>query len=139
MKKHLLATASIAVTLSALGVDRLPAQIPNRLSSVVSGSGSTTTSTAFNIISFGAGWNTSYRLYITGVQCGRTDTGTGSLKITFNDAATTVIVLPGTSGGAQQNVHFGTPLQVAADTNFTGTTSANTTTVYCSAQGLVNN
>jgi hypothetical protein len=137
---RLLTATALASFVAALGAQHLSAQVPGPgYAASITGAASTTTSTAFNIIQFGAGWNTAYRIYITGVQCGRTDAGTSAIKVTFNDTGSTVIVLPNSGGGGMVSVHYESPLQVAADTNLTGTASANTTTVYCSAQGFVAN
>ncbi len=73
------------------------------------------------------------KTYVTGVQIGRTDSATGALTVTFNDSASTVVIVPG-SGGAT-NIVFTTPLVTAAATAFTGTSGTGVTTLYLSAQG----
>lgn len=55
------------------------------------------------------------------------------------DAAGTVLVIPGTTGGGQVGFNYPQPLTVAAATNLTATTSAATSSIYCSAQGFVAN
>ena len=94
---------------------------------------------AFAIITFSSSWNTSYGIHVTSLQCGRTDAGTSAVKITFNDSASTVLVLPNSGGGSEVTAVFPSPLVVAANTNFTGTVSANTNAVYCNVQGFVSN
>jgi hypothetical protein len=91
------------------------------------------------VIVFNSGWPTDYSLRIKSVQCGRTDAGTGSLKITLNDTASSVLIIPGSAGGGQAAFVFPQPIQVAADTNLTATMSANTISVFCNAQGFLAN
>jgi hypothetical protein len=140
MRKHLLAGTAVALLFTAVTAAQGQVGLPGYAASV-SGAASTTTSTAFNIIQFGAGWNSTYRLYVTDVHCGRTDAGTSAIRVAFNDTASTVLVVPANSsaGGGFASIDTPSTLVVAADTNFTGTVSANTTTVFCSAQGFVGN
>jgi hypothetical protein len=140
MRKHLLLATAIAGFAAAITSDHLAAQTagPGYAASVT-GATNTTSTTAAAIIQFGAGWNTSYKIYVRSVQCGRNDSGTSAIKVTLNDSASTVLVLPNSGGGGMVAVSFESPLQVAADTNLTMTISTNTTTVYCSAQGFVAN
>lgn len=97
----------------------------------VSGSGSTTGGTATTVIAAPH----SGRLYITGVNIGRTDAGTTASRVTFNDLGATVIVVPNSGGGGSVNVIFETPLIVTTTTALTFTSSASLSTVYVSAQG----
>ena len=138
MRRHLLAATAIA-SFAVCTSSNLIAQtaLPGYAASVL-GAGSTTTNTAFNIITFNSGWNANYHIYVNAVQCGRTDAGTSAITVTFNDTASTVMVVPASHGGY---VTFNSPstLDVAANTNFTGTASSGVTTLYCSAQGFVAN
>lgn len=94
----------------------------------VSGAANTTGSSITTIITApGSG-----KLYITGAQCFRTDAGTTTAFVTFNDAAGTTMILPA-GGGA--NAVFTTPLVGATTTAFRFTPSTGLTTVYCNAQG----
>ena len=98
---------------------------------MVRGTATSTDTSAHTIIASAGG---SLKNYITGVQCGRTDAGSSALTITFNDSASTVLILP--AGGAT-NVVFNTPLATAAATAFQFTFGTGVTTGYCSAQGYV--
>jgi hypothetical protein len=140
MRRHLLAATALASFVAFVGGDNLAAQTagPGYAASVT-GAASTTSTAADAIITFGAGWNTAYHIYVSGLQCGRTDAGTSAIKVTRNDTASTVLFLPNSGGGGYVTANFPHPLQVAADTNLTMTLSAKTTTVYCSAQGFVSN
>jgi hypothetical protein len=74
---------------------------------------------------------------ITEIQCGRVDAGTTASHVTFNDSASTILVLPNSGGGGTVSANFAaSPLIVAANTAFTFTSSASITTVYCNAQGF---
>jgi hypothetical protein len=139
-KRHLLAATAIVGFAAVITSDHLAAQTagPGYAASIT-GAASTTSTAADAIITFGGGWNTSYKIYVRSIQCGRTDAGTSAIKVTFNDTASTVLVLPNSGGGSWVTATFPSPLQVAADTNLTMTISTNTTTVYCSAQGFVAN
>jgi hypothetical protein len=140
VKRNLLAATALAGFVAFVGGDNLAAQTagPGYAASVT-GAASTTSTAADAIITFGAGWNTAYKIYVRSVQCGRNDAGTTAIKVTLNDSASTVLVLPNSGGGGWVTATFESPLQVAADTNLTMTISTNTTTVYCSAQGFVSN
>jgi hypothetical protein len=140
MRRHLLTATALASFAVVTNSPYLEAQtaLPGYAASVA-GATSTTSTTAAAIISFGAGWNTTYQLHINAIQCGRTDAGGSAIRVTFNDLASTVMVIPGSTGGGQNAMLFASPLQVAANTNFTMSLSTNTTTVYCSAQGFVAN
>ena len=96
---------------------------------MVRGTATSTGTGATTIIASAGG---SLKNYITAVQCGRTDAGATAITITFNDSASTVVVLP--SGGAT-NITFPTPLATAAATAFQFTSGTGVTTLYCSAQG----
>lgn len=76
------------------------------------------------------------KLYITGVQCGRTDAGTTAISVALDDGATTNLVLPNSGGGGGNNQVYTIPLVVAAQTAFTFTPSAPVTSVFCFAQGF---
>jgi hypothetical protein len=101
---------------------------------LASGSGSSTDTAAHTII---AAPSATRRLYITAVECGRTDAGTTAIRVTLNDDGTTVIVLPNAGNGGGSN--FSSPLTVAAATAFKFTASSGVTTVYCNAQGFSGN
>lgn len=107
----------------------LPYSIPELF---VTGAASATGTGATTIISAGAA---GIKNYITSVQCGRDDAGTTAIRVTFNDAASTPLVLPNTGGGGGNNVTFPVPIATAAATAFQFTSSAGTTTVRCNAQG----
>lgn len=96
---------------------------------MVRGTATSTDTSAHTIIASAGG---SLKNYITAAQCGRTDAGSSALTITFNDSASTVIVLP--AGGAT-NIQFPTPLATAAATAFQFTSGTGVSTLYCSAQG----
>jgi hypothetical protein len=106
------------------------------ISNLVSGSGSATGTGATTIIT--APSNTR-RIYVTSVQCGRTDAGTAAIRVTLNDNASTPIVLQNAGGGGGNNPVFASPLTVPAGTALTFTSSASTSTVYCNAQGFTGN
>jgi hypothetical protein len=103
----------------------------------VSGSGSGTDTAAHTIIA--APSVTGWRFYINSAQCGRTDAGTSASRVTFNDDASTVVVLPNAGNGGGSNVVFSVPLTVPRTTAFTMTSSASISTVYCNAQGFLAN
>lgn len=103
---------------------------PNK-ANFLSGSGSQTGTTITTIITAPSAG----KVYVTDVQCGRTDAGSSSDYVTFNDAAATIMVLPNSGGGGGNNMHFTTPLTVAATTAFRFTPNAGVSTIYCSAQG----
>jgi hypothetical protein len=98
----------------------------------VRGSASSTSNTAVTIIASAGG---SLKNYITDVECGRSDAGTAAIIVTFNDSASTILVLPNSGGGGGNNKTFNVPLATAAATAFQFTPGTSTTTVYCSAQG----
>lgn len=111
-------------------------QAQTRLDNLVSGSGNTTGTGATTII---AAPSATRRLYITAVECGRTDAGTTAVRATLNDDGTTVIVIPNSGGGGGNNMYFANPLTVPAGTALTFTMSGGVTTAYCSAQGFSGN
>lgn len=76
-------------------------------------------------------------VYVTAVQCFRTDAGTTASFVTFNDGASTVMGLPNSGGGGGNNMTFPVPLKGASATNFSFTSSGSISTVYCSAQGYL--
>lgn len=95
----------------------------------LAGAANTTGTGATTII---AAQGASVKIYITGLQCFRTDGGTTLAYVTLNDSASTVEALPPTGG---TNVPFNTPLVVAANTASTFTVSTALTTAYCDEQG----
>jgi hypothetical protein len=105
MRNRLLTATALALPLFCAG--ELPAQTPGPgYAASISGSGSGSTTAAFNVIVFNSGWPTDYSLRIKSVQCGRTDAGTGSLKITLNDTASSVLIIPGSAGGDRPPLCF---------------------------------
>jgi hypothetical protein len=140
MRKHLLTATALAGFAAVVSGPNLSAQTPGPgYAASISGSANASTTAAFNIIAFNSGWNTSYKIYVTGLECGRTDTATTSVRVALNDSATTTIIIPGAAGGGMVSFRFDNPLVVAADTSLTGTMSGATTSIYCSAQGFVAN
>lgn len=104
----------------------------------VSGAASATGTAATQIIaapSTGAAMPTA--LFITGVQCGRTDAGTTATFVTFNDTNATILVLPNSGGGGGNNAVFNSPISPGPSTKFTFTSSGSISTVYCNAQGFI--
>lgn len=101
--------------------------------SMVRGSVTGTDTAAHTIIAAGGA---SVKTYITDIECGRSDTGTAAIILTFSDAAATILVLPNSGGGGGNNKTFNVPLVTAANTAFTFTSGTSTSTVYCSAQGF---
>jgi hypothetical protein len=99
---------------------------------MVRGSASSTVNTAVALIAAGG---VGVKTYITGLECYRSDAGTAAVTVTFSDANSMVMVLPNSGGGGGSNVSLNVPLVTAANTAFTFTVSAATTTVYCNAQG----
>lgn len=130
MRRYIIAGAIAAVM-------SLPAaaQVPYT-SNLVSGAGNATTTGQTTII---AAPSTTRRLYITSLQCGRTDAGTTAITVTFNDDATTVMAVPNSGGGGGNNMNFTYPLTVPAATAFKFTASSGVTTLYCNAQGFSGN
>jgi hypothetical protein len=111
------------------------AQVPK--GNFVSGSGSATGTGATTII---AAPSTGLRIYVTAVQCGRTDAGTTAIYVTLNDTSSTVLVLPNAGNGGGNNISFpATPLTMARATALTFTASSGVSTVYCDAQGYAAN
>jgi hypothetical protein len=138
-KRHLLAGTALASFLAVTSSPLIAQTALPGYAASVSGATSTTSTAAATIVAFGAGWNSTYGIHVNAIQCGRSDAGTSAIKVTFNDTASTVMVLPNSGGGGSVSEVFMSPLQVAADTGFTMSISANTSTVYCSAQGFVAN
>lgn len=127
----------VAVGLIMLGVFAVrPSHAQARLDNLVSGSNSATGTGATTLIAAPSG---TYRIYVTAVQCGRTDAGTTASRVTLNDAGATVLVLPNSAGGGANNAVFANPLIVASATALTFTSSASISTVYCNAQGFTGN
>lgn len=103
----------------------------------VSGSGNATSTGATTII---ASPGSNLRLYVTGVQCGRTDAGTSAIFVTLNDDKSTILVLPNSGGGGGNSMALGDGrITVARGTALTFTASSGVTTVYCAAQGYAAN
>ena len=100
---------------------------------MVRGAASATGTGATTVIASAGG---SLKNYITDVECGRTDAGSTAAYVTFNDSASTILVLPNGGGGGGNNKTFNVPIVTAAATAFTFTSSASITTVYCNAQGF---
>ena len=112
----------------------VPANAQQPPSSAVSGSASTTSTAQTTLLSVPTG---SRRLYITSVQCGRTDAGTSGITVTLNDDGSTIVVVPNSGGGGGNNMTFPTPLTIATTLKFTP--SSGVTTLYCNAQGYAGN
>jgi hypothetical protein len=109
-----------------------PASAQTITEPAVNGANSSVSTAATTIIAApGAG----YRLFIGAVQCGRTDTGTVAIIVTFNDPAATVLVLGDSGGGGGNNAVFSPPLPMPANTPLTFAASSGVATVYCNAQG----
>ena len=111
------------------GVGRLTvSEVPNG-ATAIQGSASTSSNTAVTLLADpGVGVvNT-----VLAVQCWNTSAVT--ITMTFNDAASTQIIVPQTYGN---NITFpaGSPLTVASHTAFTFTPSASETSDGCAAQG----
>jgi len=103
----------------------------------VSGAANTTAGSATTLIQLAA---VTYKIYMTGLQCFRTDAGTSEIYVTLNDTATSVFGIPPvTSGGGFIFTNMASPLVVTAavssKTTLQFTVSTGTTTVYCNAQG----
>jgi hypothetical protein len=127
---------AVFLMLAVLAVPPAHAQQPVT-SNLVSGAGSTTGTGATTII---AAPTTTRRIYVTAVQCGRTDAGTTGIYVTLNDNASTIIVVPNTAGGGGNNMPFPSPLTVPAATALTFTSSGpGVSTLYCNAQGFTGN
>jgi len=104
---------------------------------LVSGSGNATNTAATTII---ASPGSNLRIYVTGVQCGRNDTGTTAIRVTLNDDKSSVLVLPNSGNGGGNNMEFGDGvITVARGTALTFTAASGVTTVYCAAQGYAAN
>lgn len=103
----------------------------------VRGSGVATASTAAISFTGIAAPAAGLKVYLTGVQCGRTDTGTTASYVTLNDAASTILTLANSGGGGGNNQVYATPLALAAATAPTFTSSASLSSVFCNAQGYV--
>jgi hypothetical protein len=111
-----------------------PCQYSNAapVATLVSGSGSGTNTSAHTII---GAQGANIKMYISSVQCFRTDAGTTADFVTLNDNAATVIGIPNGGGGGGNNIVFQIPIIVAANTAFTFTANAGVSTIYCDAQG----
>jgi hypothetical protein len=102
---------------------------------MVRGANSTTgtAATAFTGISAPGA---SIKVYLTDVNCGRSDAGTTAIVVTLNDTSSTPIVIPANGGGGGNNKHFLVPLVFAANTAPTFTSGTGVSTLYCDAQGF---
>ena len=126
--------ALVLAGLAALLAFAVTAHAQARLDNLVSGSASATGTSQTTIIAAPPGTRVNY---ITAVQCGRSDTGTSAIFVTFNDDASTIMVLPNSGGGGANNLTFPNPLMVAGAFKFTA--SAGVKTLYCNAQGYTGN
>jgi hypothetical protein len=97
----------------------------------VSGSASATSTTQTTVIAAPG----SNKLYITGLQIGRTDAGTTAISVLLNDTASTEVIVPNSGGGGGNNMVFNPPLVLAATSALKFTASAGVTTIYVNAQG----
>jgi len=103
----------------------------------LSGTASTTGGSAVTVLQLSA---VTYKIYLTGIQCFRTDAGTSMAYITINDTASSVFPLPPiTAGGGFIVGNLRSPLVVTAavssKTTAQFTVSTSLTTVYCNMQG----
>jgi hypothetical protein len=128
--------ALVLAGLAALLAFAVTAHAQTRDDNLVSGSASATGTSQTTVIAAPSGTRVNY---ITAVQCGRTDAGTSAVYVTLNDNASTVMVIPNTGGGGGNNMTFPSPLMVPAATALKFTASANTSTIYCAAQGFTGN
>jgi hypothetical protein len=130
--------AAVFVFLVAMALRTPPtnAQTPPQTGNLVSGSGNTTNNSATTII---AAPTATRRIYVTSVECGRTDAGTSAIFVTLNDTSSTIVVIPNSGGGGGNTMWFKSPLTVPAATALTFTASSGVTTLYCNAQGFTGN
>ncbi|HWF01538.1 MAG TPA: hypothetical protein VG248_17180 [Caulobacteraceae bacterium] len=99
----------------------------------VSGTATTTAATATSLITApGSG-----QIFVTDIECWRTDAGATPITLTLNDASSSVIILLDAGYGGRGDLHTKLPLQIPATTALTFTPSAATTSVVCDAQGFV--
>jgi hypothetical protein len=93
--------------------------------------GHATATAAFTILPAGAA-----KLYVTGVQCSRSDTGTLAITAALNDPSTLTFAVPNAGAGGGNNLIFQTPIVMASTTALTVTSSATLAggTLYCAAQ-----
>jgi hypothetical protein len=117
--------ALVIAGLAALLAFIATAHAQSRLDNLISGSASATGTSQTTIIAAPSGTRVNY---ITAVQCGRTDTGTSAIFVTFNDDASTVMVLPNSGGGGGSNMTFPNPLMVAGAFKFTAMRKASRAT-----------
>lgn len=95
----------------------------------------TATTTGTGATTLIAAQGASVKIYVTGLECGRTDTGATALTVTLNDSASSVFVVPNNGGGGGNNISFAAPLALAVNTALTFTSGAGVTSLICSAQG----
>lgn len=128
-------TGAIAADFDLIGREIIVPYAPYQL--MLRGTVTATTTGAATII---AAQGAAIKIYVTGVQCFRTDAGTAAITVTLNDTETTgsgtIIGLANSGGGGGNNPPLATPLVVAANTALTMTMSTNTTSVVCNAQGF---
>ena len=102
---------------------------------LVDGGGSKTDTSALTILA--ASGSASLKEYLTGLQCGRSDTGTTPITVAISDGTKTrTFVLPNSGSGGGNNSQFTTPISFAANTAVTATFSSGVTTAYCNAEGF---
>lgn len=120
-------------TNAALGVSGNPViTAPAAPGTMLRGHASSTGTGATTVI---AAQGSGVKIYVTGIQIGRTDAGTAALTVTLNDTATSVFVVPDAGNGGGSNVVFDVPLVVAANTALTFTSGTGVTTLHVNAQG----
>src|SRR6516165_938887 len=93
----------VAIVLATMAHAQMPAVTEN----LVGGAASSSSNTAVTIISAPSGTR---RIYVTAAQCGRTDAGTSAVYVTFNDNASTILVLASGGGGGGNNMVSVSPL-----------------------------
>lgn len=105
-------------------------------SQLVSGSVSSTTSATVTLIAAPS----EGPICLSSLQLGRTDANSNPIVVTFNDLASTPLVVPSpTSGGGIRDVVFDAPLLWPNQTAVTFQTSLGVTTLFASAQGFLKN
>jgi hypothetical protein len=82
------------------------------------------------------------KIYVTGIQCSRSDAGTTAIVVTMLDSTPTNLaqmVLPNSGGGGGNNMIFTTPIATAANKKLQFSSGTSTSTVYCTAEGYAGN
>lgn len=100
---------------------------------MIRGSANAVSTTAVGLL---GAQGTSVKIYVTDVQCGRTDAGTTAIAVTFNDNATTVLVIPNNGGGGGNNISPKIPLVTNANASFTFASNVSISTLFCNAQAF---